>query len=133
VTLVVDTGVVSALLSKQVQPHLAPAVAKATGQRFLLAPQTVAELRYGALSAGWAGRRQARLEAKIAESTVVPVTDRLLHRIAEVRLACQQIGHPLADRVHSNDLWIATCAIHVGVALLTADNIFQRVPGLQLA
>lgn len=132
-TLVVDTGVVSALLGTQVRPHLAPAVAKAAGQRFLLAPQTVAELRFGALVAGWAGRRQSNLEAKIAESTVVPVTDGLLHRVADVRLACQRIGHPLANRVHSSDLWIATCAIHVGVALLTADSVFDGVPGLSLA
>jgi predicted nucleic acid-binding protein len=133
VTVLIDTGVVSALLSRRVQPHLAPAVAKATGQRLLLAPQTVAELRFGALAAGWAERRVARLEAKIAEATVVPVTDTLLHRVAEVRLACQQIGHPLAARVHATDLWIAACAIHTGVPLLTADTIFTDVPGLRLA
>ena len=132
-TILVDTGVVSALLSRRVQPHLAPAVAKATGERLLLLPQTVAELRFGALAAGWAAARQARLEARIADATVVPVTDALLHRVAEVRLACQQVGHPLAARVHANDLWIAACAIHTGVPLLTADGIFAGVPGLQLA
>lgn len=64
---------------------------------------------------------------------MVPVTDALLHRVAEVRLACQRAGHPLAARIHANDLWIAACAIHTEVSLLTADGIFGGVPGLELA
>jgi predicted nucleic acid-binding protein len=39
------------------------------------------------------------------------------------------IGHPLADRVPGNDLWIAASAVHIDAALLTADNVFAGAPG----
>lgn len=71
-----------------------------------------------------------RIEAAIAATTVVPVTDALLSTIAEVRAACRRIGHPLTDRVHSNDLWIAATAVHIDAALVTADGIFAGVPAL---
>jgi predicted nucleic acid-binding protein len=133
VTLVVDTGVMSAVLSRRPRPRFEPLVAKAAGNPILVAPQTVAELRYGALVAGWAGPRRKRLEAAISAATVVPVSDRLLTGVAALRYACRQIAHPLVDPVHANDLWIAACAIDVGVPLLTADSVFEGVPGLELA
>jgi predicted nucleic acid-binding protein len=45
---------------------------------------------------------------------------------------CRNAGHPLADPVHANDLWIAASAIHVGIALVTADSVFAGVPRLTL-
>lgn len=132
-TLVLDTGVMSAMLSHRRRPHFEPLVAKAAGSPILIAPHTVVELRYGALVAGWAAARRTRLEAAISAATVVPVSDRLLSGVAALRYACRQAGHPLVDPVHANDLWIAACAIDVGAPLLNADGVFQDVPGLQLA
>ena len=57
----------------------------------------------------------------------------MLTTVAETRHACRLAGHPLADRIHANDLWIAASAIHVGVALVTADRIFESTPRLTLA
>ena len=76
--------------------------------------------------------RRERIEAAIASTTVVPVTDALLSTMADLRAACRRMGHPLADRVHSNDLWIAASALHISAALVTADGIFADVPGLVL-
>ena len=92
----------------------------------------MAELRYGAIVAEWGSPRRQRVEAAIAATTVVPVTDALLTTMAELRAACRRIGHPLADPVHSNDLWIAATAQHVGAALATADQLFAGVPTLVL-
>lgn len=103
------------------------------GNQTALAPQTVAELRYGALVAGWGTQRLQRLEEAISATTVVPTTDRLMTRVAEIRYACRQLGHPLAHKAHGNDLWIAACAIHIHAPLLTADSVFQGVPDLRLA
>jgi predicted nucleic acid-binding protein len=74
--LVVDTGVFSAALSARRRPLLAGHVARLTGNQAFLAAVTVAELRYGALVAGW-GRpaRRAQLERAITATTVIPVTD----------------------------------------------------------
>jgi len=37
----------------------------------------------------------------------------------------------LADRAHSNDLWIAACGLHIDAALVTADGVFAGTPGLR--
>jgi predicted nucleic acid-binding protein len=133
VRLLVDTGVFSAALSRTRPAAYDPLVARIAGNQLFLAPQTVAELRYGALVAGWGRPRRQRLQAAIATATVVPVSDRLVTAVADLRFASRQAGHSLADRVHANDLWIAACAIHIGATLLTADRVFTNAPGLTLA
>ena len=47
--------------------------------------------------------------------------------------ACRRVGHPLADRIHANDLWIAASAIHIDAPVVTADTVFLGAPGLMLA
>ena len=73
-----------------------------------------------------------RLEQSIAATTVVPVTDALLTTAAELRHACRQRGYALHEPVHANDLWIAASAVHIVASLLTADAVFDDVPGLNL-
>ena len=107
-------------------------MASLPGNQLFLAAVTVAELRYGALIADWGPPRRDRLEGAIAATTVVPVTDRFLTAMAELRAACRRVGHPLADSSHGNDLWIAATALHIGAALVTADGVFSDVPGLTL-
>lgn len=102
------------------------------GHQIFLAAVTVSELRYGALVAGWGDARREGLEASIGATTVVPVTDALLSAIADLRFACRRAGHPLHERSHANDLWIAASALHIGAPLLTADGVFDDTPGLSL-
>ena len=128
--LVVDTGVFSAALSRRRRQAFEPHIEALRNNQLFLSVVTVAELRYGAIVAEWGDPRRARVEGAIATTTVVPVTDALLTRIAEMRAACRQIGHPLADRVHTNDLWIAATAVHIDAAVVTADRIFAGVPEL---
>jgi len=132
VRIVVDTGVFSAALSRRRRARFEPQVRMIAGNQVFLAAVTVSELRYGALVAGWGQARRDRLEQAIEATTVVPVSDRLLTRAAELRHACRTAGHPLADRSHANDLWIATSAIHIGAPVLTADQVFAHTPGLEL-
>jgi len=103
-----------------------------TGHQIFLAAVTVSELRYGALVAEWGRLRRQRLEASIETTTVIPISDGLLSTIAELRLACRLAGHPLHDRSHTSDLWIAASAIHIGAPLLTADTVFEATPTLTL-
>ena len=130
--LLVDTGMFSASLSLRRRARLDAQVNLMTGNQIFLGATTVSELRYGALVAGWAPARRDRLDKSIQTATVVPVSDKLLTVIAELRHACRQIGHPLHDRVHASDLWIAASAIHVDAPLLTADLVFEGTPGLSL-
>lgn len=130
--ILVDTGVFSASLSRRRRARFETAVGLMAGQQIFLAAVTVSELRYGALVAGWGDIRRERLEQTIKAATVVPVSDKLLTTAAELRHACRLVGHPLNDRSHANDLWIAASAIHVRVPLLTADHVFEDTPGLAL-
>jgi predicted nucleic acid-binding protein len=63
---------------------------------------------------------------------VIPVSDHLLSTAAELRYECRLAGHPLHDRSHANDLWIAASAIHIEAPLLTVDGVFENTPGLTL-
>ncbi len=97
-----------------------------------IAMQTVAELRFGALDAGWGPRRMAELEALLNRAVVIPVDDDVAWAHARLRTACRLVGHPLHDKVHDGDLWIAATAIAHDLPLVTDDGIFARVPGLQV-
>ena len=83
--IVVDTGVLSAALSKRRRARLEPYVQLMARHQVFIAAVTVSELRYGALVAGWAQPRRDRLEQAIRSTTVVPVTDALLTAMAELR------------------------------------------------
>jgi predicted nucleic acid-binding protein len=132
VRLVVDTGVFSAALSRRRRPQFDAQVRHLAGNQLFLAAVTVAELRYGTFVADWGSTRRELLEQAIASTTVIPVSDGLLTTVAELRYACRRSGHPLADRAHANDLWIAASSIQIGAPLLTADRIFDAVPGLDI-
>ena len=95
-----------------------------------VAAQTVVELRYGALKSDWGQRRLDRLERLLHQAVVIPVDDHLLWVHARLRTACQRIGHPLHDKAHNGDLWIAASAAAHGLPLITDDGLFQGVPGL---
>ncbi len=73
----------------------------------LVAFQTLMELRYGALRAGWGELRRRRLERRVGQITVVQPDDATISACAELRHRCQQAGHALADKVHDGDRWIA--------------------------
>ena len=130
--LLVDTGIFSASLSRRHSPSLDRHVTALLGNQLFIASATVAELRYGALIAEWGDPRGERIETAITAATVVPVADALLTAVAELRAGCRRAGHPLADKIHGNDLWIAASAIHVNPSLVTADGVFAETPGLAL-
>lgn len=131
--LVVDTGVFSASLSTRARPTFDAHLNLLPGNQIYLAAVTVAELRYGALVAHWGDVRRLRLERAIETTTVIPVSDALLTTLATLRFECRRVGHPLADPIHANDLWIAASAVHIDATLITADIVFNDVPGLSVS
>jgi hypothetical protein len=62
------------------------------GQRIAVAPQTVAEARNGALSAGWGATRVEHLSRLIARARVLPVHIDTIEAVAQLRNECRQIG-----------------------------------------
>ncbi len=130
--IVVDTGIFSASISRRRRQRFGTQIALMAGNQIFLAATTVSELRYGALVAAWSGIRRERLEESIQATTVVPVSNKLLTTTAELRFACRRAGHPLHDRAHANDLWIAASAVQINAPLLTGDSVFDDTPGLTL-
>jgi len=82
---VVDTMVISWLFDER--PNLLADVYRDLigPARVLLAFQTVMELRFGALRAGWGELRRCRLERRIAELTVTQPDDGMITACAQLR------------------------------------------------
>jgi predicted nucleic acid-binding protein len=92
---------------------------------------TVAELLFGAQKAGWGAERLLRLEAALADVTILLPDEHLLRTWARLRVVASRLGHPLAHRANANDLWIAACAVHYRLPLVTGNlRHFDRLPGL---
>jgi predicted nucleic acid-binding protein len=91
---VVDTMVISWLFDDRPNP-LADTYRKLIdGEPVVLAFQTVMELRFGALRAGWGELRRRRLERRIAEIAVVQPDDEMIMQCAELRSRSQQAATP---------------------------------------
>ncbi|HLI37320.1 MAG TPA: PIN domain-containing protein [Streptosporangiaceae bacterium] len=127
---VVDTMVISWLFDER--PNLlADRYRELIGPaRVLLAFQTVMELRYGALSAGWGELRRRRLERRIAELTVIQPDDAMVTACARLRATCQRAGHALGAKFHDGDRWIAAAAVRLDCPLVSHDTVFKSTPGL---
>lgn len=129
---VVDTNVFGAALTRRQAPLVGLYASHLSGRLLVLATQTVAELRYGALLARWGAPRQAEMERRIGRARIAPVDEDLVWEVARLRVACRWAGHALADDHHTGDLWIAATAIRYQLPLVAHDGVFRRTPGLNL-
>jgi len=127
---VVDTDVFSArlipnsLLAQRYEPVLA-------GRDEFISFQTLAEVRYGAQLRNWGAARLRRLEVAVSKIEVVHSGDDLIREYADLRVACQRVGHALHQREHDADRWIAATAIRLGIPLASNDGVFRETPGLE--
>jgi tRNA(fMet)-specific endonuclease VapC len=89
------------------------------------------EVRYG-LERLPVGKRRVNLEAKannvFAALVIEPITAAAADLYGTVRRGLEVQGYNLSD----NDLWIAAAALALGAVLVTNDQVFGYVPGLQV-
>jgi predicted nucleic acid-binding protein len=130
-TVLVDTNVFTARLREQ-RLLEAQYTKHTVGWRVAVAPQTIAEARYGALKAGWGQRRLSALADLIDRVRMLPVDLDTVEAVADLRNQCRLIGHALHQRAHNADLWIAATAILWGIPLVAHDAVFIGCPGLEL-
>ena len=130
-TVLLDTNVFSAWLS----PHstLTALYDKhVVGRRIAIAQQTVAEIRYGAIAAGWGQRRLETVERLLHRSRILTVDDETTWAYARLRLQCRTLGHPLHQKQHGGDLWIAATAVRWQIPLVAHDSVFLNCPDIGL-
>ena len=118
--ILLDTGVFSIMTSRR-QPYqlYAPFLAD---RLWVLSFATVAELRFGALNAGWGDTKRQNLESRIKLCVVLPGSD-------AVSTAWAEFNKKFADQIGVNDLWIAATALSQvpGLPIATHDNTLKRV------
>jgi predicted nucleic acid-binding protein len=68
----------------------------------------------------------------LSRAGIIPVDENVIRANARIRDACRRIGHPLHDKVHAGDLWIAASSLAHELPLVTDDRIFVGVPGLTI-
>jgi predicted nucleic acid-binding protein len=127
----VDTNVFTAPLRAD-RPLQAQYRKHTFGRQIAVAPQRIAEARYGALMGGWGPRRLTELARLGAGVRVVPVDDETVELVAQLRNQCRVIGHALHQRRHNADLWIAAAAVRWSIPLVAHDAVFIGCPGLEL-
>ena len=129
---VVDTGVFAAGLGARSTPLAERYRPMLVGHELVVAVQTISELYFGAAKDNWGEVRLRLLERRIAQAIIAPCDHALARTCAQLRLRCLRHGHPLAQKLHTNDLWVAAVAVHYDIPLVSHDGIFAGVPGLQL-
>lgn len=91
---------------------------------------TVGELRAGVLAAGDVNTRDRRLQTllNVLELDPVPVDQAVADAWARLRFALRDHGL----RMPVNDSWIAATALALGVPVVTQDDDYAAVPGLDV-
>ncbi len=87
---------------------------------------TLAELRDGHIYAGWGERRRNEAEKVIASYLLVPLDMAVVNECARLRAACRKSGVAVPD----NDIWIAATAVARAWPMVSCDDHFEAIPGL---
>jgi predicted nucleic acid-binding protein len=128
---ILDTDAFSFLLTNKPQAAAYPSVLR--GKVPAVSFVTVAEVRYGALSAGWGHRRASELEDTLRKFLRLPYNDGLASLWARLKRDARQNGHPLGQPEHSNDLWVAACGAYYQAPILTGNvRHFSKLPGVRI-
>jgi len=83
---------------------------------------SVVEVRYGGLRAGWGDLRLRHQANSLADLDVVQTDEQLIDRCAQLRAWASHAGHPLAQKIHEADRWVATTALALELELVAGDQ-----------
>ena len=121
--MILDTNAVSALADGDTNLlHAASAVA-----RFSLPVVVLGEFRFGIARSRHRARYAQWLGRLLAASTILVVDQETAVSYASIREDLRKKGRPIP----SNDAWIAALALQHDLPVLTRDEHFDHVEGLQ--
>ena len=102
------------------------------GRPLSISAQTRAEVLFGARKAGWGPARVEAMKASLDGIHIAYPTAETVDAWAFLRAECIRVGHPLQQKIHMGDAWVAATAISLDVPLLAADAVYDHAPGLRL-
>ena len=123
---VVDTSVVSIIFDRR-DYHLFYEVGLRHRQA-IVAFQTLEEMWFGAINAGWVERRMNRLRDHLSLYRVIWPDGRTVETSALLRSQRKRQGREL----QTADAWIAATALTLGYPLATHNRDFEGIPDLEL-
>ncbi len=122
--MILDTNALSELLEGN--PALEEVMA--TLGAMVLSPVVLGEFRFGLLRSSKRREREATLQEMEAACEVIPISAKTSRIYAVLRESLRAKGRPIP----ANDLWIASQAVEHGLPLLSRDDHFLEVGGLNL-
>jgi tRNA(fMet)-specific endonuclease VapC len=125
--IVVDTDVASYIFNWHSSAHRY--IDALRGSELILCFMSVAEMRMGAIAAGWGVRRCMLLEQFTGRFGVVYADDALCTAWAALRAGAKAAGRSISPQ----DAWIAATALALDAPLSTNNRSdFEHVPRLRL-
>lgn len=85
------------------------------------------EFRYGIAFSRHRASYEAWLKSHLAHFDILAVTEQTAAAYAELRVALKRLGRPIP----ANDAWIAALARQHRMAVLSRDQHFDHIPGLE--
>jgi tRNA(fMet)-specific endonuclease VapC len=122
-SLLLDTNVVVALLAGD--PATRDFLSRA--EMTFLPSIVLGELYYGAWKSKQKEANSSRIDALAAKSAVLPVDAVTAWHFGRIKSALGAKGRPIPE----NDIWIAALAKQYGLSLLTRDQHFKEVDGIE--
>ena len=135
---VLDTNVFSLLRTMEITqavrrlPEVRDWLKTLIGRQFVISFQTRAEVLQGAYAAKWGKARLAALHRVLDATRTIPADEVVIDTAARLFAEAKAAGHPLHDKIHTADRWIAASAMAYDLPLFTTDHVFTDTPGLRL-
>ena len=85
------------------------------------------EFRYGIARSRHRSAYEGWLESRLSSFDILAVTEETAVTYAELRVVLRRSGRPIP----ANDAWIAALALQHRLAVLSRDEHFDAVPGLE--
>ena len=102
------------------------------GRLLAIAVQTRVELLAWPLRRGWGVARRAQMNKSVEQLQTIDVTPVVQDTYVHLTVWAANNGHPIHQKIHASDRWIAATALAHGLELATGDRIFDDIQDLRL-
>ena len=102
------------------------------GRLLAIAVQTRVELLAWPLRRGWGVARRTQMNKSVEQLQTIDVTPVVQNAYVRLSVWAANSGHPIHQKIHASDRWIAATALAYGLELATGDKVYSDVQDLRL-